>query len=167
MKNIEIINGKIYRQKNAELKKLINSLKAENKKVVFTNGVFDILHRGHIDYLSKAADLGDVLIVGLNTDSSVKRLGKGDSRPIQDEESRAVILASIGFVDLVVLFDEDTPYDLIKFVEPDVLVKGADYKPEDIVGGDIVKANGGAIVTIDFLEGFSTTSIERKIKNIR
>jgi len=167
MKNIEIINGKIYRQKNAELKKLINSLKAKNKKVVFTNGVFDILHRGHIDYLSKAADLGDVLIVGLNTDSSVKRLGKGDSRPIQDEESRAVILASIGFVDFVVLFDEDTPYDLIKFVEPDVLVKGADYKPEDIVGGDIVKANGGAIVTIDFLEGFSTTSIERKIKNIR
>ena len=167
MKNIEIINGKIYRQKNAELKKLINSLKGENKKIVFTNGVFDILHRGHIDYLSKAADLGDVLIVGLNTDSSVKRLGKGDSRPIQDEESRAVILASIGFVDFVVLFDEDTPYDLIKFVEPDVLVKGADYKPEDIVGGDIVKANGGAIVTIDFLEGFSTTSIERKIKNIR
>jgi len=167
MKNIEIINGKIYRQKNAELKKLINSLKAENKKIVFTNGVFDILHRGHIDYLSKAADLGDILIVGLNTDSSVKRLGKGDSRPIQDEESRAVILASIGFVDFVVLFEEDTPYDLIKFIEPDVLVKGSDYKPENIVGGDIVKANGGAIVTINFLEGFSTTSIERKIKNIR
>ena len=97
----------------------------------------------------------------------MKRLGKGDSRPIQDEESRAVILASIGFVDFVVLFEEDTPYDLIKFIEPDVLVKGADYKPEDIVGGDIVKANGGAIVTIEFLEGFSTTSIERKIKNIR
>lgn len=137
----------------------------ENKKVVFTNGVFDILHLGHVDYLSKAADEGDILIVGVNSDSSVKMLDKGSSRPINDEKSRSVLIASLNFVDAVVLFDEDTPYKLISKVKPDVLVKGSDYKPEDIVGYDIVSAKGGFIKTIDFLPGYSTTLIENKIKN--
>ena len=133
-----------------------------DKKVVFTNGCFDLVHQGHIDYLSKARDLGDMLVVGLNTDASVRRL-KGPRRPINDQYSRALFLASMMFVDYVVLFDEDTPYELIKAVQPDVLVKGSDYKPEDIVGYDIVTAKGGKVETLDFLPGFSTTAIERKI----
>jgi len=132
------------------------------RKVVFTNGCFDLVHQGHIDYLSKARDLGDMLVVGLNTDASVRRL-KGPRRPINDEYSRALLLASMVFVDYVVLFDEDTPYELIKAVQPDVLVKGSDYKPEDIVGYDIVTAKGGKVETLDFLPGFSTTAIECKI----
>lgn len=131
-------------------------------KVVFTNGCFDILHRGHVEYLAKAASLADVMVVGLNTDSSVTRL-KGASRPVQDENSRALILASLSFVTKVVLFDEDTPYELIKFVQPDVLVKGSDYKAENIVGYDVVKARNGEIVTIDLVEGYSTTAIVRKL----
>jgi rfaE bifunctional protein nucleotidyltransferase chain/domain len=132
-----------------------------NKQIVFTNGCFDILHKGHIDYLSAAAETGDVLVVGLNTDQSVRRL-KGESRPVQDEIARARILASLFFVDAVMLFDEDTPYELIKKVQPDVLVKGADYKPEDIVGYDVVKNKGGDVITIDLTEGYSTTSIIEK-----
>lgn len=133
------------------------------QKVVFTNGCFDILHRGHVDYLAKAADLGDKLVIGVNTDASVSKL-KGPQRPIQDEYSRLQILASLAFVDAVILFDEETPYELIKLVQPDVLVKGSDYKPEDIVGYDIVKAKGGNVNTIDFIPGFSTSLIEKKIK---
>ncbi len=133
-------------------------LHAEGKTLVFTNGCFDILHRGHVEYLSKASDMGDVLVVGLNTDASVKRL-KGESRPINDEQARALILASLGFVDAVVLFDEDTPYELIKAIRPDVLVKGADYKPEEIVGYDIVTSYGGKVETVPLVEGYSTTSI--------
>jgi rfaE bifunctional protein nucleotidyltransferase chain/domain len=135
----------------------------DHKKIVFTNGCFDILHRGHVDYLAKAADLGDVLIIGVNTDSSVSKL-KGPHRPIQDEQSRMQILAALGFVDAVILFDEETPYQLIKLVQPDVLVKGSDYKPEDIVGFDIVANKGGAVKTIDFIPGYSTSLIEQKIK---
>ncbi len=116
------------------------------------------MHRGHIDYLAQAADLGDVLIVGLNTDDSVGRL-KGSQRPVQDQQSRAMILSALHFVDAVVLFDEDTPYDLIRFVRPDVMVKGSDYKAEEIVGYDIVKEKNGEIVTVDFLEGYSTSGI--------
>jgi len=134
------------------------------KKIVFTNGCFDLLHLGHIDYLSKAKDLGDILIVGVNTDNSVVRLNKGENRPITNEQSRASIIASLFFVDAVVLFDEDTPYKLIKIVQPDVLVKGSDYKPEDIVGYDVVMAKKGEIRTIDYLEGYSTTAIEQKIR---
>jgi rfaE bifunctional protein nucleotidyltransferase chain/domain len=137
--------------------------KFQGKKIVFTNGCFDILHLGHIYYLSKAKDLGDLLIIGLNTDESVHRI-KGGNRPIQDEISRAMVLASLGFVDFVVFFGEDTPYNLIKITQPDILVKGADYKPEDIVGYDIVKNKGGEIVTIEYLPGYSTTGIEAKIK---
>lgn len=133
-------------------------------RIVFTNGCFDILHLGHIDYLSKARSTGDVLIIGLNTDDSVRRL-KGSSRPINDENARARILASFNFVDAVVLFNEDTPYDLIKAIQPDILVKGSDYKPEDIVGYDILKAKDGEVITIDFLEGYSTSGIADKIKN--
>lgn len=136
--------------------------KFKDKKVVFTNGCFDILHRGHVEYLAKAASLADIMVVGLNTDSSVTRL-KGSKRPVQDETSRALILASLSFVTRVVLFDEDTPYELIKFVQPDVLVKGSDYKAEEIVGYDVVKAKSGEVVTIDIVDGYSTTAIVRKL----
>lgn len=147
-----------------ELNSLLEEWTANRHKVVFTNGCFDLLHRGHVDYLSKARDLGDKLFLGLNTDASVSAL-KGEHRPIQDEQSRMQIMASLDFVDAVMLFGEDTPYELIKKVQPDVLVKGADYKPEDIVGYDIVTAKGGEVKTLEFLEGYSTSNIEKKIKN--
>jgi len=148
------------------LENLLAIWRFKSQKIVFTNGCFDLLHLGHIDYLSKAKDLGDVLIIGINTDDSVRRL-KGDTRPITNEKSRATIIASLQFVTAVVLFDEDTPYNLIQQVQPDVLVKGSDYKPEDIVGYDIVKAKGGEIVTIDFLEGYATSAIEKKIRETK
>jgi len=138
-----------------------------NKKIVFTNGCFDILHQGHVDYLCKARDLGDMLVVGLNTDASVKRQNKSPERPINTEQSRALILAALQVVDAIVLFDEDTPYELIKIVQPDVLVKGADYKPEEIVGADIVKAKGGEIVTVELTQGFSTTALINKITHTK
>lgn len=141
----------------------LDSWNKSGSKIVFTNGCFDLVHRGHIDYLSKAADLGDVLIIGLNTDNSVSRL-KGNKRPIIDQESRALLLASLFFVSAVVLFDEDTPYELIIMIQPDVLVKGADYKPEEIVGYDVVSAKGGRVETLEFLPGFSTSAIEKKIR---
>ena len=149
---------------DAELNRLLVDWVANNYKVVFTNGCFDLLHRGHVDYLSKARDLGDKLFLGLNTDSSVSAL-KGEHRPIQDEQSRMQIMASLDFVDAVMLFSEDTPYELIQKIQPDVLVKGADYNPKDIVGYDIVTAKGGEVKTLEFLEGYSTSSIEKKIKN--
>lgn len=133
--------------------------------LVFTNGCFDIIHLGHIDYLSKAADLGNIFIVGLNTDVSTKKI-KGDKRPIINETSRAAVIASLFFVDAVVLFDEETPCDLIKTISPDILVKGSDYKTEEIVGYDIVKAKGGKTVTADFLDGYSTSSLIEKIKSM-
>ena len=133
------------------------------KKIVFTNGVFDLMHLGHVDYLSKAKDCGDILIVGMNSDASVKMLNKGDTRPLQDQQSRAMVLASLSFVDFVVIFDEETPYDLIKAVQPDVLVKGADYKVEQIAGHDIVLDRGGEVRLIELVSGYSTTAIEKKI----
>lgn len=154
------------------LKKIISSSdlpaqlaywKFHQKKIVFTNGCFDILHAGHIDYLSKAADLGHILVIGLNTDSSVQRL-KGPQRPINNQQARATVLASLFFVSAVILFDEDTPYELIKTIQPDILVKGSDYNAEDIVGYDIVTAKGGKVVTLDFLTGYSTSSIIEKLK---
>jgi len=160
MNNLERIRSKITDRE--ELKNKLAYWRFKDQKIVFTNGCFDLLHLGHIDYLSKAKDLGDVLIIGVNTDDSVRRL-KGKSRPITDENSRATIIASLQFVNAVVLFNEDTPYELIKQVQPDVLVKGSDYKAEDIVGYDIVKAKGGEIVTIDYLEGYATTAILNKI----
>ncbi len=135
-------------------------------KVVFTNGCFDIIHKGHVDYLSRASSLGDRMIIGLNTDKSVGDL-KGTNRPIQDERSRAEILASMFFVDAVVLFDEETPYELINFLKPDILVKGSDYSIDKIVGADVVLANGGQVETMDFIDGYSTTNIINKIKNTK
>jgi len=153
---------KIFTSADADYQRMLTIWQFQGKKIVFTNGCFDILHLGHIDYLSKAKDMGDLLIIGLNTDLSVSKV-KGKNRPIQNENSRAMVLASLGFVDVVVFFGEDTPYNLIKITQPDILVKGADYKPEDIVGYDIVKNKGGEVVTIEFLEGYSTTAIEKKI----
>ncbi len=161
MKNLEIIDKKILSKE--KLANLLAVWRFFNKKIVWTNGCFDLLHLGHIDYLSKAKDEGDVLIVGVNTDESVIKIKK-EGRPITDEKSRSTIVAALHFVDAVVLFDEETPYEMIKIIQPDVLVKGSDYKADDIVGYDIVKAKGGEVVTIDFLPGYSTTIIEEKIR---
>ncbi len=162
MSKLDLIRKKIFNSADPAYNQMLNIWRFQGRKIVFTNGCFDILHLGHVDYLSKARDLGNILIVGLNTDLSVSKI-KGDTRPIQDEMSRAMVLASLSFVDFVVFFGDDTPYNLIQLTQPDVLVKGADYKPEDIVGYDIVKSKGGEIVTIEFLEGYSTTAIENKI----
>lgn len=161
MDYLSFIRSKISTQKE-NLSELLSIWRFKEEKIVFTNGCFDILHRGHVEYLSQAAALGTKLIVGLNTDLSVKRL-KGESRPVNDEQARALLLSSLLFVDQVVLFAEDTPLELIRYIQPDVLVKGKDYEPEKIVGYDIVKAKNGEIVTIDLTEGFSTTSILKKI----
>ncbi|HTI58008.1 D-glycero-beta-D-manno-heptose 1-phosphate adenylyltransferase [Mucilaginibacter sp.] len=147
-----------------KLKATVIAWKSEGKKIVFTNGVFDLLHIGHITYLAKAAELGEKLIIGLNSDNSVRRI-KGEGRPINDENSRAALLAALFFVDAIVLFGEDTPLNLITELLPDVLVKGADYAVENIVGGKEVIANGGDVKTIDFVEGYSSTSIIQKIRN--
>ncbi len=163
MNSFNFISDKICNEQSLILK--LNDWKLSNKKIVFTNGVFDLLHLGHIDYLSKAKDNGDILIVGVNSDHSAKQLGKGSNRPISDEKSRSMIIAALEFVDAVMLFDEVTPLELIKIVQPDVLVKGSDYKPAEIVGYDVVMAKGGTIKTIEFLPGYSTTSIEQKIKD--
>jgi D-beta-D-heptose 7-phosphate kinase/D-beta-D-heptose 1-phosphate adenosyltransferase len=136
--------------------------KRNGKKVVFTNGCFDILHRGHVEYLQKAKSLGDVLIVGLNTDASVRRL-KGAGRPVVCEEDRAVVLSALGAVDHVCLFDEDTPFEIIRDLVPDILVKGADWAIEKVVGKDIVEHAGGEVRTIEFLPNRSTTSIIDRI----
>ena len=141
----------------------VNNWKRKNH-IVFTNGCFDILHLGHIDYLFKASKFGDKLIVGLNADKSIQRI-KGESRPIQNESSRASILASLSCVDAVVLFHDDTPKQLIELIQPNTLVKGADYKVKDIIGSDFVIANGGSVETIPFLEGYSTSHIINSIKN--
>jgi rfaE bifunctional protein nucleotidyltransferase chain/domain len=147
------------------LKPILNSLVAEEKKIVFTNGCFDILHRGHVEYLSKARDLGDYLVLGLNTDESVKRLGKSPERPINNQETRAIILAALSCVDAIVLFNEDTPLELITFLEPNILVKGSDYEAKNIVGFDVVTAKGGQVLTIDLVDGFSTTKLIEKLKH--
>jgi len=139
-----------------------NSLRKEGKKVVFSNGCFDIIHRGHVEYLSKAKDCGDILIIGLNSDSSIKNI-KGPERPLQDEYTRSLVMASLQFVDYVVLFDEDTPIKLISKIIPDVLVKGADYKVEQIVGADVVLKSGGEVKTIELTQGHSTTNIINKM----
>jgi len=136
----------------------------DNNTLIFTNGCFDILHRGHIHLLSSAKELGDKLVIGLNTDESVRIL-KGENRPVKDERTRAEILASLSMVDFVILFNEETPFELIQQVRPDVLVKGGDYKIEEIVGYDIVLSYGGRVCTIPFLEGFSSSSLIDKIEN--
>ncbi len=147
----------------AEAKIVVSRWKSDGQKVVFTNGCFDLLHLGHVDYLEKARNLGDKLVLGLNTDDSVSRF-KGPHRPIQDQQSRARIVAALGFVDLVVFFNEDTPLNLITELLPNTLVKGSDYLAENIVGADVVKKGGGQVKTIEFVPGYSTTRIVEKIK---
>ena len=141
----------------------IAAWKAAGEKVAFTNGCFDILHVGHVDYLEKARATGDRLVVGLNTDASVRRL-KGQTRPVVPEHGRSRVVAALGFVDLVVLFDEDTPKSLIEAVKPDILIKGDDYSVENIVGADFVISRGGKVQTIPLVKGFSTSTIIEKIK---
>ncbi len=137
-------------------------LKADGKKVVFTNGCFDILHAGHVDYLAKTRACGDVLILGLNSDASVRNI-KGEKRPIVPEGERAYILANLKSVDYVTLFDEPTPFELLNALIPDILVKGADWSIENIVGRDIVEANGGSVQTIEFINQQSTTNIIKTV----
>lgn len=161
MDKLNIIQSKIIDIDNIE--PYLTYWNFKNQKIVFTNGCFDILHRGHVEYLAQAANHGNILIIGLNTDNSIKRI-KGKFRPVQDEYARAVLLASLSFVNAVVLFDEDTPYELIKKIQPDILIKGSDYIIENIVGSDIVLKKGGDVITIDFIEGYSTTSIIEKLK---
>ncbi|WP_338765558.1 D-glycero-beta-D-manno-heptose 1-phosphate adenylyltransferase [Bernardetia sp. ABR2-2B] len=155
---------KIY--KNVEdLQKKVDIWKFNNQKVVFTNGCFDILHLGHVDYLEKSAALGKKLIVAVNSDASVRKLNKGKERPINDEYARMRVLAALGFVDAVVLFGEPTPLEVITTLKPSVLVKGNDYSVENIVGADVVIKSGGEVKTIELVEGYSTTKIINKILN--
>ncbi len=147
-----------------ELSGLVELLKFNKQKIIFSNGCFDILHPGHVDYLSKAKKLGDCLIVAVNSDESVRKL-KGESRPINNLGYRMNMLAGLESVDFVIMFEEETPYNIINAIVPDVLVKGSDYKVSDIVGSDIVLEHGGEVKTIDFLDGYSTSAIIDKIKN--
>lgn len=142
---------------------IINRIKAERKKIVFTNGCFDLLHVGHIRYLAQAKKLGDFLIIGLNSDNSVKEL-KGEDRPINSFEDRATLLSAIESVDLVIMFEEQTPENLIKDIVPDILVKGGDYNIEDIVGYQTVIQNGGQVKSLSFHDGYSSTNYINKIK---
>jgi rfaE bifunctional protein nucleotidyltransferase chain/domain len=147
------------------LKPLVEKWKTEGD-VVFTNGCFDIVHLGHVDYLEKSRQLGSRLVLGLNTDASVQRL-KGPTRPVMDQYARARVMASLEFVDAVIFFDEDTPFDLINFLKPDILVKGDDYAIENIVGADIVIENGGEVKTVPLVKGYSTSEIIKRINNLK
>lgn len=147
-----------------QLRETVARWRAAGERIVFTNGCFDILHYGHLHYLAEARDLGERLVIGLNSGDSVRRL-KGPARPINDEATRAHLLAALEVVDAVVFFDEDTPLELIKTAMPDVLVKGGDWKPEQIVGSDVVLANGGQVRSLPFVDGYSTTNIEQKIRS--
>ncbi len=140
-------------------------LRNEKKRVVFTNGVFDILHRGHVEYLEKAKSFGDVLIVGLNSDSSVREI-KGSGKPITGQEDRAVVLAGLSSVDYIVFFEDETPFYIISTLLPDFLVKGGDYKMDEIVGRDVVEENGGQVIRVDITPGFSTSDLVRKIARL-
>ncbi len=162
MTTFQHIHSKI--QDWQQIAQTVANWKAQGQKVVFTNGCFDILHYGHIHYLSEASDLGDKLIIGLNAAASVSRL-KGPHRPINDELTREHLLAAFAFVDAVVVFEQDTPYELIQTIVPDVLVKGGDWQPEDIIGSDIVLSNGGEVKSLPYIQGYSTTNIEQKIRS--
>ena len=162
MSHLNKLNNKIYSLE--ELGNKVNAWKQAGEEVVFTNGCFDIIHRGHIEVLAQTADLGDRLIIGLNSDTSIQKL-KGKNRPIIEEQSRAILLASLEFVDAVVIFSEDTPLKLISVLLPDVLAKGGDYEIETIVGHEIVQQNGGKVKLVPFVDGFSSTTIIDKIKN--
>ena len=161
-KSLEILNSKILDKERLLVK--LSDWKEENKKIVFTNGCFDLIHLGHIEVIARSADLGDILIIGVNTDNSIKRL-KGKNRPIVEEISRAKQLAALEFVDAVVLFDQDTPIDLIKMINPNIITKGGDYNTDQVIGNDIVTQNDGEVVIIPLTQGYSTTSILEKIKD--
>jgi D-glycero-beta-D-manno-heptose 1-phosphate adenylyltransferase len=161
---VDIIRRKIL--SGSELERWLAQARFKNRKIVFTNGCFDVLHRGHVDYLVRASELGDLLVIGLNTDESVKRL-KGPSRPYLDEETRVYILASMSFTSAIILFEEDTPLELIQKVRPDILVKGSDYKPVEIVGHDLVTSWGGKVQTIDLTPGYSSTQVIGKLTEKR
>jgi D-beta-D-heptose 7-phosphate kinase/D-beta-D-heptose 1-phosphate adenosyltransferase len=154
--NFKLISEKII--DISKIEEIIFEIKKQNKKIVFSNGCFDIIHRGHVEYLAKASNFGDILIIGLNSDNSVRKL-KGENRPVQDQNTRALILSAFSFIDFVIIFDQETPYELIKLIKPDFLVKGADYKPEEIVGYDILQNYGGQVKTIELVKGHSTTNI--------
>ena len=161
MTNLHSIKSKIY-----TLSELIEQSiiwRSNGDKIVFTNGCFDLVHRGHVEVLANTADLGDRLIIGLNSDTSIHKL-KGEKRPIIDENSRAILLASLQFIDAIVLFSESTPYQLIEAILPDILAKGGDYKEQEITGHELVLRNGGEVILVPFIDGFSTTNIVNKIK---
>lgn len=161
MSNLKNIKSKIYSL--SDLKIQSDKWKENGEKIVFTNGCFDLVHRGHIEVLANTADLGDKLIIGLNSDSSIKEL-KGENRPIMDEISRSILLASLQFVDAIVFFSEETPYKLIETLIPDVLAKGGDYKVTEIAGNGVVLENGGEVILFPFIDGVSSTKIVEKIK---
>ena len=161
-KKLNKLKSKIFNIK--DLSEIINEWRLNGDKIVFTNGCFDLIHLGHLEILARSADLGDKLVVAINSDMSIKKI-KGSSRPIIEEDSRAKQLAAIEFIDAVILFNEDTPYDLINILKPDVLTKGGDYKKNDIVGNQLINKEQGEIVIIPLTQGYSTTSILEKIKN--
>jgi len=164
MNHLDKIKTKIFSDYSS-FAEILNNWKEKEETIVFTNVCFDLVHHGHVEYLSKTANLGDKLIVGLNSDVSVKIL-KGESRPLINEESRAILLAAFEFIDAIILFSEDTPYDLISKILPDVLVKGDDYAMNEIAGFDIVLENGGKVETIELVPGISTSTIISKIKDL-
>src|ERR1700687_1989308 len=145
-------------------KRRLDALRRQGKRIVFTNGCFDLIHPGHVRYLRAAKRLGDVLVVALNSDASVRRL-KGASRPLVPQRDRSEVMAALEMVDYVTVFNEDTPYRLIKVLQPDVLVKGGDWRPDDIVGADIVRARGGVVTSLPFARGYSTTNLAERIKS--
>ena len=162
MTSLKNIKNKIF--SIAELKKEVQKWKKNNDKIVFTNGCFDILHLGHIELLAKAADLGNKLIIAVNSDASIRGL-KGEKRPILDEKSRSIIIASLEKVNAVIIFKESTPLDVIKKINPDIIVKGGDYIKEDVIGKNYIEKYGGEVIIFPLSEGFSTTSILEKIYN--
>ena len=161
-KKLNKLKSKIFNIK--DLSEIINEWRLNGDKIVFTNGCFDLIHLGHLEILARSADLGDKLVVAINSDMSIKKI-KGSSRPIIEEDSRAKQLAAIEFIDAVILFNDDTPYDLINILKPDVLTKGGDYKKNDIVGNQLINKEQGEVVIIPLTKGYSTTSILEKIKN--
>jgi D-beta-D-heptose 7-phosphate kinase/D-beta-D-heptose 1-phosphate adenosyltransferase len=147
-----------------QAQRLCNTWRMKGDRIVFTNGCFDILHRGHVEYLQEAAALGDRLVVGLNSDTSVRRQNKGPERPLNDEQSRAKVLAALRLVDAVIIFEEDTPLELIQAIGPDVLVKGGDWSEDRIVGAPLVRAHGGSVHSLKLVDGFSTTALVERIR---
>ena len=161
-KSLKKINKKIFLEKDLRIK--LDSWRQKGEKIVFTNGCFDLIHLGHIEVLARSADLGDRLIIGVNTDISIKNI-KGENRPIIEEDSRVKQLAALEFVDAVILFNESTPNKIINHIKPDIITKGGDYKAEEVIGYKTVSENNGRVVIIPLTQGFSTTSILNKIKN--